>query len=802
MIAKSYRWELSAVALAALLALGGSNAMALSLGRITVQSALGEPLSAEIDISDINADEAASLKVQVASPANFKSAGLDYSPVLTGLRMALQKRADGRSYLRLSSDRLVQEPFVDLILDAGWQSGRVMRNYTLLFDPPNMRPAPAVAARPLSVPLAAPRSAPPPVAEPRVVQTPRPVAPASPPDARQPVAPAALKTVSAAAPPANDEQRLVKVRPGDSASKIAITHRLSNVSLDQMLVAMQRGNPDAFIEGNVNRIKAGAIVALPTEKQATAVSSAQANQIITAQSQDFNRYRQALASGAGVTQQAPAERTAGGTIQATVDDKKAAAQIPDKLTLSKGSVQSATDLEQMALARNAEDNAKRAAQVSQTTSELNQLAQTAAAMAAAAAASGTAEGSAAASAAAPALVPGVQKSVLPAPPATTPVTAPAVSFIDELIDEPLLPASAAALVLLLAGLAFYKVRQRQKKVPIDSSFMESSFQAESFFGNSGGQQVETQETGGTSSAMMYSASQLDAMEDVDPLAEADVYMAYGRDLQAEEVLREALLKQPERVAIHQKLLAIFAKRQDARAYAAMAALAHPLLKNNAPQWAQVCEAGLALEPGNALYLAGGQPVAPASAAASASPAAPLPSLPTLPVLPAAATVAAVAPMAPISPAQPQDDSALDLDFDLDFSLDSPETANVPEPATVALPVLAEHAPPDLEAAAPSPSSAPVAPAAAAPDVPAAASAPLDMLEFDFDSLSLDLDDSDVVPTKQPPLARVDALRSKLELAEEFRANGDAEGARALIQQVINESDGDLQARAQQALSQL
>lgn len=798
MIAKSYRWELSAVALAALLALGGSNAMALSLGRITVQSALGEPLSAEIDISDINADEAASLKVQVASPANFKSAGLDYSPVLTGLRMALQKRADGRSYLRLSSDRLVQEPFVDLILDAGWQSGRVMRNYTLLFDPPNMRPAPAVAARPLSVPLAAPRSAPPPVAEPRVVQTPRPVAPASPPDARQPVAPAALKTVSAAAPPANDEQRLVKVRPGDSASKIAITHRLSNVSLDQMLVAMQRGNPDAFIEGNVNRIKAGAIVALPTEKQATAVSSAQANQIITAQSQDFNRYRQALASGAGVTQQAPAERTAGGTIQATVDDKKAAAQIPDKLTLSKGSVQSATDLEQMALARNAEDNAKRAAQVSQTTSELNQLAQTAAAMAAAAAASGTAEGSAAASAAAPALVPGVQKSVLPAPPATTPVTAPAVSFIDELIDAPLLPASAAALVLLLAGLAFYKVRQRQKKVPIDSSFMESSFQAESFFGNSGGQQVETQETGGTSSAMMYSASQLDAMEDVDPLAEADVYMAYGRDLQAEEVLREALLKQPERVAIHQKLLAIFAKRQDARAYAAMAALAHPLLKNNAPQWAQVCEAGLAMEPGNALYLAGGQSVA----AAAASPAAPLPSLPTLPVLPAAATVAAVAPMAPISPAQPQDDSALDLDFDLDFSLDSPETANVPEPATVALPVLAEHAPPDLEAAAPSPSSAPVAPAAAAPDVPAAASAPLDMLEFDFDSLSLDLDDSDVVPTKQPPLARVDALRSKLELAEEFRANGDAEGARALIQQVINESDGDLRARAQQALSQL
>lgn len=800
MIAKSYRWELSAVALAALLALSGSNAMALSLGRITVQSALGEPLSAEIDISDINPDEAASLKVQVASPANFKSAGLDYSPVLTGLRMALQKRPDGRSYLRLSSDRLVQEPFVDLILDAGWQSGRLVRNYTLLFDPPNMRPAPAPAARPILVPLAAPLSSPPTVAEPRVVQTPRPVAPTSPPVARQPATAAELKSAPSAPPAAsssNGEQRLVKVRPGDSASKIAMTHRLANVSLDQMLVAMQRGNPNAFIEGNVNRIKAGAIVALPTEKQATAVSSAQASQIITAQSQDFNRYRQALASGAGVTRQAAAERTVSGTIQGSVEDKKPASQAPDKLTLSKGSVQNATDLEQMALARNAEDNAKRAAQISQTTSELNQLAQTAASMAAAAA-SGTGAGAAAPSVAAPASVPGVQKPVAPALPATAPVTAPAPGFLDELLDNPLLPASGAALILLLAGLGFYKVRQRQKKTPADSSFMESSFQAESFFGDSGGQKVETQETAGTSSAMMYSASQLDAAEDSDPVAEADVYMAYGRDLQAEEVLKEALLKQPERVAIHQKLLAIYAKRQDASAYAAMAALAHPLLKNNEPQWAQVCAAGLSLEPGNALYLAGGQPVATVSA--SSAPASPLPSLPTPPVLPTvAAAVAAVAPMAPVQPAETPDDSALDLDFDLDFSLDSPAPANAPEPAAVALPELAANALPDLETAAPTPAPAPEAPAVAAP---AAASAPLDMLEFDFDSLSLDLDDSDVVPTKQPPLTPAEGLESKLALAEEFLANGDAEGAKELIQQVLNEADGDLKARAQQALSQL
>ncbi|HBG20375.1 MAG TPA: fimbrial protein FimV, partial [Desulfobulbaceae bacterium] len=192
MIVKSYRWELKAVTFATLLALGGTNALALSLGRITVQSALGEPLNAEIDIPDINAEEAASLKVQVASPANFKSAGLDYSPVLTGLRMVLQKRPDGRSYLRLSSDRLVQEPFVDLILDAGWQSGRVVRNYTMLFDPPHMRPTPMT--QPLTATLPVPLAAPSSVTVPRMAPPPRSAAQASPPERRQPAVAAEPKS--------------------------------------------------------------------------------------------------------------------------------------------------------------------------------------------------------------------------------------------------------------------------------------------------------------------------------------------------------------------------------------------------------------------------------------------------------------------------------------------------------------------------------------------------------------------------------------------------------------------------------
>ena len=153
---KRFNWRLCALASAvALLAgLASLQAHALGLGRITVQSALGEPLRAEIDIADINASEASSLKASVASADVFRAAGLEYSSSVSELQISIQKRADGRSYLRLSSARAVTEPFVDLILEASWSSGRIVRDYTMLFDPPNLRqPGNANAAASVTAPV-------------------------------------------------------------------------------------------------------------------------------------------------------------------------------------------------------------------------------------------------------------------------------------------------------------------------------------------------------------------------------------------------------------------------------------------------------------------------------------------------------------------------------------------------------------------------------------------------------------------------------------------------------------------------
>ena len=229
--------------------LAGTNAHALALGRLTVQSALGEPLRAEIDIPDINAEEAASLHATVASPNAFKAAGLEYNPAVSHLQISLQRRPDGRSYLSLRSDRAVNDPFIDVILEANWSSGRIVRDYTMLFDPNMTRqlaPVQPTAPQVLSSTLMpAPSSATPAARRTRVAPAPRPA--------------------NAAGSGAAGNQ--VTVQRGDTAGRIAAANKPDNVSLDQMLVALLRTNPHAFIDGNVNRLRAGAVLALPDAQQ-------------------------------------------------------------------------------------------------------------------------------------------------------------------------------------------------------------------------------------------------------------------------------------------------------------------------------------------------------------------------------------------------------------------------------------------------------------------------------------------------------------------------------------------------------
>ena len=835
----------------AMFCLWSSNAAALSLGRITVQSALGEPLRAEVEIPEINAEEAASLKASIALPDAFRAAGLDYNPAMASLQVTLQRRNDGRAYIRISGDKAINDPFVDMILEARWASGRIVRDYTLLFDPPRARQAATGVPTPAQIatqPQAQRPAAPAPVAAPP---------PARPAPASTPTEPRKASPVQAEEKPGNGTRTVVVTR-GETAGKIAAGVKPASVSLDQMLVAMLRSNPNAFIGDNINRIKAGSVIDIPTEEQASATSAGEASRIIIAQSRDFNDFRRKLASGAPEIPVVAANRQVTGTVQAKVEEKKPVATTPDKLTLTKGAVQGKSTEELLAAERSAKESASRAAEIARNISELGQLNVTpngAAPMAAAsqAAATPSAPETKAAVASEP-LVPvsaPVVASAAPAPIAPKPAASapkPASSaepsepsMLDGLIEDPLVPAGAIGLIALLAGLGVYRIRQRKNAAQVDSVFQESRSRPDSFFGASGGQSVNTNDSSATGSSMMYSPSQLDAVDDVDPVAEADVYLAYGRDIQAEEILKDALLTNSGRLAIHHKLLEIYAKRRDTQAFESIARQAFKACNGDHSEWERICELGLSIDPGNALYQPGGEP---GNADGSPSRQAALDdtslSLQNNALVAAAPAVAAGA--------------AVDLDLDLDFSIDdepvsaiSATTASKPEAdgaeispesedldldfgmktqvferpgitSNEATSNAMEFTLPDLDINDPSldteafklqaeTSFGATGPAPLPPAVPAEqgdSSSDMGMLEFDLESLSLDLGDSSGPITQSDREIEIheDPLVTKLALAEEFRAIGDDDGARALIDEVIAEATGDMKIKAQRALSDL
>ena len=819
----------------------------MSLGRLTVLSALGEPLRAEIDVPDISPDEASALRIGVAPPESFTAAGLDYNPVLMNLQTSLQHRPDGRTYVKLGSERAINDPFIDMIIDAQWATGRVMRDYTMLFDPPSLHyktaPAPTLAQVPTTAPAATPAAPPAPAPAPAVLAPAAPSTPATKP-APAPLAQAARPAVTSmpnpkAAPPAPASvASQVTVHSGATASQIALTNKPSDVSLDQMLVALLRANPQAFIADNVNRVRAGAVLDMPDAQQALAVPAEQATQIVLAQSKDFNAYRRGLASSAPPASIAAPTRQAQGSVEAKVEEKKPGTSAPDKLILSKGAVQGKLDAAQIAKERAAHDAAQRAAELAQNIEDLKKVNAAALPAPAAAASQASHPGlavtvttavasapakavSAPAVASAPAMAVSsavVAPSSSPLPKASAPHKSPPLplpveepSLLDSLLDNPLLLPGAAFVLAALGGLGFYRWRQR-RKAPSDSSFLESKLQPDSFFGASGGQRVDTAGSGpATGSSMLYSSSQLDAADDVDPVAEADVYLAYGRDVQAEEILKEAARSNPSRLSIHTKLAEIYAKRRDTKKFQSVASKVHGLTEGTGPDWTRICDMGLSIDPENPLYRPGGEPLANNSQLPTDAGNSGLDSV--------SAPLSAQARLA-------SESGAVDVDLDLDFSLD--DAANQ---ATQAIaPQTDEQAHTldfDLPEPEPEPTPAPAAvstaaataddfnldldiPAVAAPSAPApkpaAAQSPdLGMLEFDLDSLSLDLEPAAAaaapVPTAPPPPGD-DPLETKLALAEEFVSIGDHDGARALIEEVVAEASGDTLAKAQRALASL
>ncbi len=868
-----------------------STGSALGLGRLTVQSSLGQPLSATIELTSAAPQELDSLAARVADPSLYRQNNLSYQGVLARARVTLERTQGGQAFLRVVTPTPVNEPYLDLMVELNWAAGRVLREYTFLLDPPGLAaPTPAVEpVTPVRAGTAAPARAT--------------AAPSTP--ARAEAAPAAARGAAAGA-------NSYTVRRGDSLARIANQLRPEGVTLEQMLVALFRANPDAFDANNMNRLRSGAILTLPPTETLSGTPEPDAAKVVRMQAADWRTYRDRVAAGAPVTE-ASGSRESGGKITTSVQERTPAAEPGrDQVRVSRdaGAGKPGTAAAEDAAARDRalKDAQTRIAELEKTLKDLQRAvemrSQTMAQL------QTQAEAGKGKAASTPAPVPSVAPAPVVAPPAVSPATpspnaavkaeapkteiaraepaktetpktsepgttsttaaatapaatiasttppAPAAetpkapvkapkpeptgapSMFDDVLSSTPGWALGAGALALLAGIGALIAARRRKTTSFEDSIISGTdIKSNTVFGSTGGGIVNTGENSLSSDFSREGMSTIDT-DEVDPIAEAEVYLAYGRDAQAEEILKDALKKDPQRQEVYLKLLEIHAQHNKPSAFEAVAAELYSVSRGQGETWQKAVALGRQLDPNNPLFSGDGAGVGAAAAAAGAAAA-------------SAAMVDTEAqalhePMGvgetPASAPAVAQDANMDFQLDEDISIsptsaaararstadvmggdagyqqgsaghvldfDAPGTPHTPERAMEHGAAGSRPADPkfDLDfhlddAERPEPVRAAGAGKSSAGDAPdlarPQAAIDLDKLDLSFDPDRTSFDD----PTPSVLDGQWHDAATKLDLAKAYQEMGDVEGAREILQEVMHEGDEQQRGEAGALLQKL
>ncbi len=274
MVAKSLKW-----ALASLLVLP-AGAMALGLGDIRLLSALNAPLDAEIELLGATPEDLAGLKAQVASRDTFARYGLDWPASLSSVSLSQTRTADGRQVIRLRSRDAITEPFMTVLVEVNWGRGHVVREYTMLLDPPVYQPGQSQGA---TAPVAAPAVGTG-TREGAIARTP-PAAPSPKPASETAASSAAPESPSAAAvpSPSTAEGATRIVRRGETLSGIASDlARGESGRTRPWMLALYQANPAAF-ERNMNVLHSGAVLRIPDSSAVASIAPSEATSEIRRQ---------------------------------------------------------------------------------------------------------------------------------------------------------------------------------------------------------------------------------------------------------------------------------------------------------------------------------------------------------------------------------------------------------------------------------------------------------------------------------------------------------------------------------------
>lgn len=601
-----------AMAVLTISALQAGLVSALGLGNLSVQSALNQPLNAEIKLLDTGDLDPSQIKVQLAAPEDFERAGVDRNFFLTNLKFAVDLDGRGSGTIRITTHDSVAEPYLNFVVEAKWPSGRLLREFAVLLDPPTFSGGAAQAAvAPRASGALAPRPAPTPT------PTPAPTRELQPPTVgTEPAASSTAERIESNTLPDAGSATEHRVQVNETLSQIAAQHRPGAATVQQTMVAIQRANPDAFINSNINLIKSGAVLRLPSADDADAVGAAEAARQIAEQT---HSWRSGGAGGEPATgPQLDASQSETAATGGSQDAERLTIATPgnsDKSTVGEGSGKNTKGLEalrnQLSASQEGLDSAKRDNKELQ--SRLDDMERQVATLQrlialkddqlAAVQAKSAAQVKTPAAAAAPA-VPAESVAAQPAPEASVPAAAtpaeapPAVatvpkpvpkpvakpvtkapappepSLLDKLTSEPLYWGGALAALALLLGGGALAAKKRREQAEAETAYQELDLQDYTDTPLAADDDLDTASISDDAIVPAGAAQPMAEPEKKpatrpetgDALAEADIYIAYGRYQQAVDLLTGAIEAEPARTDLRLKLLEVFLEMRNRDAF--------------------------------------------------------------------------------------------------------------------------------------------------------------------------------------------------------------------------------------------
>ena len=561
-----------------------AGALALGLGNISMNSALDQHLKAEIPIQSATAEELEGLEVNLAPDSMFVQYGIERPAFLDGLQFEIVKGADGKSYIQLSSSKPIREPFLNFLVEAKWPSGRALRQFTVLVDPPTMMAAVPVQVAPARVPAPARE--------------------------RQGDAGASQSLLST--DNNTGEIEYGPSRANDTLWGVARAMRGNrDVSIHQVMLAVLRDNPDAFYRNNVNNLKMGYVLRINDSASLTSISRAEAEREISRQYQDWKNDRTGSSSTTpAVADSSATEESVRSADESAVSSQAESAQL--KLTSAGKTDQSQAQGEATSAAmddvneRLAIANEQLLVNNQETTALTERL--------------GKLEGQLESLQRLVQLkdnqLAEIQQRAKEAAAAVTPATQ-AEPVAEGLFDSPLALGLIALVIALIAALG-YMLFQRRQQAEYQESILDQSAAPVSEIPT--GTTTETPavtsssiEKDDSESSLLtdFSTTSMEGLQsdigEIDPISEADVYLAYGRYTQAEEIIENALKNDADREEYHTKLLEIYHAADEKEKFLGAAQRYHGVLGGNllGDGWVKVCAMGRELQLDNALFVGDG-----------------------------------------------------------------------------------------------------------------------------------------------------------------------------------------------------